>query len=81
MSDKVREDRLRRKLDRMGYQLKKSRARDRDDLTYGGYQIVDIGGMNGLVAGHGHVGRGYALRLDDVESWIRSVSAQKDTSA
>ena len=69
-SDKVREDRCRRKLARMGYQLMKSRARDPDALTYGGYQIIDPE-INGLVAGLGNANRGYAFDLDDVEEWIK----------
>jgi hypothetical protein len=47
----------------------KSRARDPYDLTFGGYQIVDVQ-INGLVAGHGHAGRGYAMTLGDVQEWI-----------
>jgi hypothetical protein len=66
---KVRENRLRRKLGRMGYVLTKSRARDPDALTYGGYQIVD-GQSGALVAGWGNAERGYALDLDDAEAWI-----------
>jgi len=65
----VREDRLRRQLDRMGYKLMKSRARDQRDITYGGYQIVDIQ-TNGLSAGWGNANRGFALDLDEVEAWI-----------
>jgi hypothetical protein len=68
MNDKIRENRLRRALSRAGYQLMKSRARDPRDLTYGGYQIINVQ-INGLVAGHGHAGRGYALTLDDAEAW------------
>jgi hypothetical protein len=68
-AEKVLENRLRRRLDRMGYRLMKSRARDPYDLTFGGYQIVDVQ-INGLVAGHGHAGRGYAMTLGDVQEWI-----------
>jgi hypothetical protein len=68
--DKVAENQLRRKLDRMGYRLMKSRARDPDDLTFGGYQIVDVQ-INGLVAGFGNAGRGYSYSLDDVRGWVR----------
>ena len=39
-SEKPREDRLRRKLGRMGYRLMKSAARDPDNITFGGYMIV-----------------------------------------
>jgi hypothetical protein len=66
--EKVRENRLRRALDRQGYRLLKSRARDPRDLTYGGYQIVDIE-VGGVVAGWGNANRGYSLDLDSVEEW------------
>ena len=68
-SAKVRENRLRRMLDRRGYRLLKSYARDPHDITFGGYQIVDIA-TGGVVAGSGNVSRGYALGLDEVEAWI-----------
>lgn len=67
--EKVRENRLRRKLDRMGYRLMRSRARDPDDITYGGYQITDIE-VGGVVAGYGNAGRGFAFDLEEVEEWI-----------
>jgi hypothetical protein len=66
--DKVRENRLRRALDRQGYRLVKSRARDLRDLTYGGYQIVDHE-AGSVAAGWGNANRGYALDLDGVEDW------------
>jgi hypothetical protein len=61
---------FRRQLDRMGYRLMKSRTRDPRDLTFGGYQIVEVQ-SNGLVAGWGNVQRGFGLDLDDVEDWLR----------
>lgn len=67
---KVRENRLRRALDRQGYRLMKSRARDPRDLTYGGYQIVDHE-VGGVAAGWGNANRGYALDLDGVEDWVK----------
>jgi hypothetical protein len=40
--------------------------------TYGGYQLVDLDWHNRLVAGwDGSKGRGYALDLDAVETWLR----------
>jgi len=72
--ERVRENRLRRKIGRMGYILMKSRARDPDALTYGGFQIVDPE-TKGLAAGWGNANRGYALDLDDVEAWIREATA------
>jgi hypothetical protein len=70
VSEKVRENRLRRALDRQGYRLLKSRARDPRSLTYGGYQITDLR-QGVVVAGWGNADRGYAFDLDDVERWVR----------
>jgi hypothetical protein len=53
----------------MGYRLEKSRARDPDALTYGGYHIVDVE-IGGLVAGWGNAGRGFSFTLNDVEAWL-----------
>jgi hypothetical protein len=72
-AEKVLENRLRRQLLRMGYYLMKSRARDPYDITFGGYQIVDIR-TNGLSGGHGNAGRGYGFTLDDVQDWIKSMT-------
>jgi hypothetical protein len=69
-TEKVRENRLRRALDRQGYRLLKSRARDPRDLTFGGYQIVDPA-HGGLVEGWGNANRGYALDLDGIEDWAK----------
>jgi hypothetical protein len=79
-TEKVRENRLRRKLDRMGLRLMKSRARDPDALTYGGYQIVDVE-TGGAVAGWGNANRGYALDLDGVEGYLRDVAHDDALSA
>jgi nitrogenase subunit NifH len=69
-AEKVRENRLRRKLDRMWYRLVKSRARDPDHLAFGGYQILNIE-TGGVEAGWGNAGRGYAMTLGEVEAWVR----------
>lgn len=79
-TDKVRENRFRRELDRMGFQLMKSRARDVNALTYAGYQIADLQ-TGGLIAGSGNADRGYALDLDDVEAWIRDARKPAATSS
>ena len=42
MSEKTKENLLRRMADRQGLRLLKSRARDPRDLTYGGYQLVNL---------------------------------------
>jgi hypothetical protein len=68
-AEKTRENRLRRMLDRRGYTLQKSRARDPGGLTYGGYQIVNTQ-TGGVDAGWGNANRGFAFSLDDVEAWL-----------
>ena len=73
--DKIREDRFRRELDRMGYRLMKSRARDPHALTYGGYQIADHE-TGGLVGGWGNCNRGFAFDLDDVQEWLKDARTQ-----
>ena len=55
----------------MGYQLMKAAARDPDNITFGGYMIIEPL-SNFVVAGHGGNARGgYGLDLDDVEAWVR----------
>jgi hypothetical protein len=78
--EKVRENLARRQLDRMGYKLMKSRARDSRGLTFGGYQIIDVEG-GGVVAGYGNASRGYAYDLKDVEAWIADAPTTKDNCA
>lgn len=40
--DKVMENRLRRKADRMGYRLVKNRRRDPGAIDFGGYALINI---------------------------------------
>ena len=64
MSDtKARENRLRRRLAKMGYLLRKSRASESLD-NFGGYMIVDAY-RNYVVAGSR-----FDLDLDDLEQFI-----------
>jgi hypothetical protein len=67
--DKVRENRVRRALQRQGYVLVKSRARDPRALGYGQFLIADQ--QNNIVAG-GHGPSGFDLTIDDVERWAKS---------
>ncbi len=71
MSFQAREARARRQLNRMGYILRKSRARNPEDMTYGGYLIADPESRV-VVYGYGNAGRNYDLSLEDVEDWISS---------
>ena len=69
-SEKVRENRLRRKADRLGYRLEKSRRRDPDALDHGMYWLIDLD--HGGVA-HGSSALGLPnLTLDEVEEWLTS---------
>ena len=65
--EKVRENKARRRLDRRGYRLMKSRRRDPKALEYGGYMIVDSQ-TNGAVAGMDPVPFDYSL--GDVEAFL-----------
>ena len=70
-SDKIRENALRRKADRQGYRLIKSRRRDPDAVDYGLYALIDIetgGAVNPALAGH-YV---CSWTLDDVEGFLKS---------
>lgn len=68
-TDKVRENRLRRMAFRQGYRLLKSRARDPRDITFEGYQLVNIEG-GGCVCGYGNANRGYAADLKEIEAFL-----------
>ena len=65
VQEKVRENRLRRVLDRRGLGLRKSRRRDPEALDYGNYWIIDPI-LNCLVDGGE-----WGMSLDDVEAWTR----------
>lgn len=66
---KVQENRVRRMADRQGYRLMRSRARDPRDLTYGGYQLINLE-SGGCDFGWGNAGRGYAASLEDIEAYL-----------
>jgi hypothetical protein len=66
MTDKVRENRLRRMAERQGLRLVKSRRRDPRAIGYGTYGLID--GRNRLVLGDRQNGYGYTL--DEVETWL-----------
>ena len=59
-TEKTYENRLRRMIDRRGYSLRKSRARDRYSRSYGRYSIANPAGR--VVADD--------LVLEGVEKWI-----------
>lgn len=69
MSDKIRENRLRRMAQRQGLQLIKSKRRDPNALSYGTYGLIDTR-TNGLVLGNGEVFDGYGCDLDEIEAYL-----------
>jgi hypothetical protein len=68
VTEKVRENRLRRMAERQGLALKKSRRRDPRAIDYGMYMLVDLH-SNNVVAGTEGTGRPN-LSLDEVEDWL-----------
>lgn len=67
--EKIRENRLRRRAQRQGFRLMKSRRRDPQALDYGTYMLVDAS-TSGVVASAGN--NGFGLDLDGVEEWLES---------
>jgi hypothetical protein len=71
MHPRSREDRLRRAARRLGLRLEKSRTRDPNDVTFGGYMLIYME-RNAIAYGAaGHKGRGYSLTLDGVEAYLK----------
>lgn len=64
MSDKVRENRVRRMAARQGLRLVKSRRRDPNAVDFGQYWLTDPD-TGGLVFGDQ-----WGAELDDVEAWL-----------
>ena len=73
MTDKVRENRLRRKADRMGYSLRRSRRRDPDALEHGRYGLFDVT-HGGTPHAHSPLGSPFDLDLDAVEGWLIEIA-------
>lgn len=67
--DKVMENRLRRKADRMGFRLVKSRRRDPDALDYGCYALIDHE-FGGCAFGQGPTGLPGAS-LEEIEAFLK----------
>jgi hypothetical protein len=70
--EKTRENRLRRKLGRMGYRLARTRRKDPDAIDYGKYAIIDAQ-TNCTVAGTNKNCSWYEFDLDDTEKWIKTM--------
>ena len=71
MTDKVREDRLRRMAQRQGMQLQKSRRRDPRATDYGRYMLSSAD--NVVVAGHSP--NAFSMSLDEVETFLMGEAA------
>lgn len=67
MSDKVRENRLRRMAERQGLQLLKSRRRDQRAIDFGGFMLIDPA-TNSVVMGADPIA--FSATVDDVERWL-----------
>lgn len=68
MTEKIRENKLRRMAERQGLRLVKSRRRDPRAIGYGGFMIVD---QNNVVVA-GEVDSAKAMDLDAVEHYLTS---------
>jgi hypothetical protein len=62
-TDRQREDRVRRRLERLGYALRKDRARVWNINHQLAYRIVDA--RNNIVGG-----ANFGLELEDIEEWL-----------
>ena len=74
MDLKVRENRLRRQLNRMGYILQKNRVRDQRAYNYGGYMIYDLW-TNELVCGQD--AGDFTMSINDVEEFTKYAEPNK----
>ena len=75
MTEKVRENRLRRMAHRQGYKLVKSRLRDPRALGYGDYALLD--NESSLIKfGRGPSGQPWAT-LDEIEKFLTSDDPQR----
>jgi len=63
-ADNLMEQRLRRLLKKEGLLLRKSRVRNRQAVSYGGYMIINL---NNVI----EAGENYSFTLDRVESWLK----------
>jgi len=66
------ENKLRRKADRMGYRLVKSRRRDPDALDFGLYGLIDLE-TNGSVFAADVLGSPCVATLQEIEDRLKSL--------
>jgi hypothetical protein len=77
-ADKVRENLLRRRAERRGLRMEKSRRRDRGSLEFGTYQLVRPSDRYYLPESErpeptvvaSTTSEGYGMSLDDIEAWL-----------
>jgi len=67
VTEKVRENRLRRMAGRQGMRLEKSRRRDPRAVDFGGYMLVDIR-LNAVICGSGAFP--YSADMDEIEQYL-----------
>jgi hypothetical protein len=60
----LRERRLRRRAQRMGYIVRKCRSRNSDSIGFGGYKVICVA-TNGIV-----LGEDFGAALDDLEAYF-----------
>lgn len=76
MSDKVRENRLRRMAERQRVIIHKSRTRDHRAADFGGFMLID-GDSNSAILGADPFP--YSASLDDIEAWLtRPIAGSAD---
>jgi hypothetical protein len=73
-TEKVKENRIRRKLDRMGYRLVKSRAKDPDSYSFGGYMVLSLWTDEILAGSEPYE---YSMSISDVEKFIKTMGPNK----
>jgi hypothetical protein len=67
MSDKVRENKLRRMAARQRVVISKSRTRDPRAADFGRFMLTDSSHSTVLVGGDPHA---YSATLDEIEAWL-----------
>jgi len=67
ITEKTRENRVRRMAERQGLVLQKSRRRDERAIDFGGYMLVDAKANFVVMGAEGHA---YSATLDQVEEWL-----------
>jgi hypothetical protein len=73
ISEKIRENRLRRMAERQGFKLVKSRRRDPRALDYGGYGIINPYYNTWVIGANPYA---FSMDLDEIEQWLTSDERQ-----